>query len=125
MLDHPPRSHREYLVPRDESELPSLNRSELAFVVHWCHLQMTGRDNESTWVRHLSGGRAAGLTRARCDSLAAVTNPHAGLPITDDDEKIAAALEDVSVPALMCSMVHLTGDPAWVRGELRPTGLFL
>jgi len=54
-----------------------------------------------------------------------VTNPHAGLPIADDDETIAVALEDVSVPALMCSMVHLTGDPAWVRGELRPTGLFL
>jgi len=60
-----------------------------------------------------------------CDSLAPVTNPHSGLPITDDDESIAAALEDVSVPALMCSMVHLTGDPAWVRGELRPAGLFL
>ena len=54
-----------------------------------------------------------------------VTNPHAGLPITDDDETIAAALEDVSIPALMCSMVHLTGDPEWVRGELRPAGLFL
>ena len=52
-------------------------------------------------------------------------NPHAGLPITDDAETIAAALEDVSVPALMCSMVHLTGDPAWVRGDLRPAGLFL
>jgi 4-hydroxyacetophenone monooxygenase len=60
-----------------------------------------------------------------CDSLAPVTNPHAGLPITDDDETIAAALEDVSIPALMCSMVHLTGDPDWVRGELRPAGLFL
>ena len=54
-----------------------------------------------------------------------MTNPHAGLPITDDDAAIAAALEDVSVPALMCSMVHLTGDPEWVRGELRPAGLFL
>jgi 4-hydroxyacetophenone monooxygenase len=54
-----------------------------------------------------------------------VTNPHAGRPITDDDETIAAALEDVSIPALMCSMVHLTGNPEWVRGELRPAGLFL
>src|SRR5262245_44804755 len=57
--------------------------------------------------------------------MTAVTNPHAGLPITDDDETIAAALEDVSIPALMCSMVHLTGDPKWVRDELRPAGLFL
>ena len=54
-----------------------------------------------------------------------MTNPHAGRPITDDDETIAAALEDVSIPALMCSMVHLTGNPEWVRGELRPAGLFL
>ena len=52
-------------------------------------------------------------------------NPHAGLPFSDDDATIAAALEDVSIPALMCSMVHLTGDPAWIRGDIRPTGLFL
>ncbi len=52
-------------------------------------------------------------------------NPHAGLPFTDDDATIAAALEDVSVPALMCSMVHITGDPVWVRGDIKPAGLFL
>lgn len=45
-------------------------------------------------------------------------NPHAGQPFDDDDEAIAAALEDVSVPALVCSLVHMTGDPSWVR-ELR------
>ena len=50
---------------------------------------------------------------------------YAGLPITDDDAAIAAALEEVSIPALMCSMVHLTGDPDWVRSELRPKGMFL
>ena len=27
-------------------------------------------------------------------------NPHAGLPITDDDATIAAMLEDVSIPTL-------------------------
>ncbi len=48
------------------------------------------------------------------------SNPHAGRPFTDDDAAIAAALDDVSVPALLCSMVHLTGDPAWIRGDLRP-----
>ncbi len=47
-------------------------------------------------------------------------NPHAGVPFTDDDATIAAALEDVSVPALLCSLVHMTGDPSWIRGELRP-----
>ena len=47
-------------------------------------------------------------------------NPHAGEPFTDDDAAIAAALEDVCVPALLCSLVHLTGDPSWIRGDLRP-----
>ena len=48
-------------------------------------------------------------------------NPHAGVPFTDDDATIAAALEDVTVPALLCSLVHLTGDPSWIRGDLRPS----
>ncbi|HEX7095754.1 MAG TPA: NAD(P)/FAD-dependent oxidoreductase, partial [Acidimicrobiales bacterium] len=52
-------------------------------------------------------------------------NPHAGLPFTDDDATIAAALEDVSIPALMCSMVHMTGDPSWIRGDIRPLGAAL
>lgn len=52
-------------------------------------------------------------------------NPHVGLPITDDDATIAAMLEDVSIPTLVLSMVHLTGDPSWIRGEIRPLGLFL
>ncbi len=52
-------------------------------------------------------------------------NPHAGLAITDDDDAIAAALEDVSIPTLMLSLVHMTGDPALIRGELKPQGLFL
>ena len=47
-------------------------------------------------------------------------NPHAGAPFEDDDATIANALEEVSVPALLCSMVHLTGDPSWIRGDLRP-----
>ena len=50
---------------------------------------------------------------------------HAGEPITDDDATIAAALEDLSVPALMASMLHMTGDPSWIRGDLRPQGIFL
>jgi len=47
-------------------------------------------------------------------------NPHAGRPFTDDDAAIARALEDVSVPALLCSLVHMTGDPSWIRGDLAP-----
>jgi 4-hydroxyacetophenone monooxygenase len=42
-------------------------------------------------------------------------NQHAGRPFVDDDETIASALTDVSVPALLCSLVHMTGDPSWVR----------
>ncbi|MDQ1458974.1 MAG: 4-hydroxyacetophenone monooxygenase [Actinomycetota bacterium] len=52
-------------------------------------------------------------------------NPHAGLAITDDDATIAAALEDVSIPTLMLSLVHMTGDASLIRGELKPQGLFL
>src|SRR5271165_2986850 len=47
-------------------------------------------------------------------------NPHAAEPFADEDGDISAALHDVSVPALLCSLVHMTGDPAWVRGDVRP-----
>jgi 4-hydroxyacetophenone monooxygenase len=46
-------------------------------------------------------------------------------PITDDDAAIARALQDVSVPALMMSMVHMSGDPSILRGDLRPAGIYL
>jgi len=52
-------------------------------------------------------------------------HPHAGLPITDDDDAIAAALEDVSIPTLLLSLVHMTGDPSYIRGRLRPQGLYI
>ena len=57
-------------------------------------------------------------------------SPHAAEPFTasdpgGDDESIAAALEDVSIPTLLLSMVHMTGDPSWIRGDVRPNGLFL
>jgi len=47
-------------------------------------------------------------------------NPHAGEPFTDDDAAIATSLDEVSVPALLCSLVHMTGDPGWIRGDIRP-----
>jgi 4-hydroxyacetophenone monooxygenase len=50
---------------------------------------------------------------------------HGAFPIRDDNATIAVALEDVSVPALMCSLVHLTGDPSWIRGIVKPAGIFL
>ena len=54
-----------------------------------------------------------------------MTERTAGEPITDDDETIAAALEDVSVPTLLASLVHLTGDPSILDGPFRPAGIFL
>ena len=47
-------------------------------------------------------------------------NRFAGEPFEDDDEAIARALEDVSIPALMCSLVHMSGDLSWVRGDIQP-----
>jgi len=56
-------------------------------------------------------------------------NPNAGEPFTDSDDEIAAALQDVSIPTLLLSCVHMTDDES-VRqsildGPLKPAGLFL
>ena len=55
-----------------------------------------------------------------CPSDRIRTQPYAGQPFSDDDAAIAASLADVSIPALLCSLVHMTGDPAWVRGPHQP-----
>jgi 4-hydroxyacetophenone monooxygenase len=59
-------------------------------------------------------------------------NPHSGAPFTAaefPDEQIAEALQDVSIPTLLLSCVHMTDDPAVresiLTGDLRPQGLFL
>ena len=52
-------------------------------------------------------------------------NPHAGEPFDTPDEEIAQALLDVSIPTLLLSLVHMSGDPGIIRGRLRPAGLFL
>ena len=52
--------------------------------------------------------------------MATTRNHHAGVPFTDPDDAVARWLEGVSVPALLCSLVHMTGDPAWIRSDLRP-----
>lgn len=54
-----------------------------------------------------------------------VRNPHAGQPFTASDEEIAEALLDVSIPTLILSLVHMSGDPSLIRGALKPAGLFL
>ena len=50
---------------------------------------------------------------------------YAGALITADDAAIEAALQDVSIPTLMLSLVHITGDAELIRGRLKPQGLFL
>jgi 4-hydroxyacetophenone monooxygenase len=52
-------------------------------------------------------------------------NRWAGKVFDTPDEEIAAALLDVSIPTLMMSLVHMSGNPDLIRGELRPGGLFL
>ncbi len=55
-------------------------------------------------------------------------NPHAGIPFTAadmSDDAIAKALEDVSIPTLLLSCVHMSGDAGILDGPLRPQGLFL
>jgi len=52
-------------------------------------------------------------------------NPHAGEPFTNSDAEIAAALQDVSVPTLLLSCMHMSGDASLLDGPLRPAGVFL
>jgi 4-hydroxyacetophenone monooxygenase len=41
-------------------------------------------------------------------------------PITESDEFIARQLEGASIPTLMMSLIHLTGDTSLLRGSIRP-----
>lgn len=49
---------------------------------------------------------------------------HAGQPFDTSDADIAAALEEVSIPTLLLSLVHITGDPRFIR-DYKQAGLFL
>ena len=51
-------------------------------------------------------------------------NP-AGIPFTDSDEVIARALQDASIPTLMMSMIHMSGDASLLQGSIRPLGVYL
>jgi 4-hydroxyacetophenone monooxygenase len=41
-------------------------------------------------------------------------------PVTESDEFIAAQLEGASIPTLLMSLIHLTGDTSLLRGSIRP-----
>jgi 4-hydroxyacetophenone monooxygenase len=47
------------------------------------------------------------------------------VPFTDDDDAIAAALADVSVPTLLMSLVHVTGSTAILDELPKPAGIYL
>jgi 4-hydroxyacetophenone monooxygenase len=49
---------------------------------------------------------------------------YAGQPFTTSTDDIAAALEQVSIPTLLLSLVHITGDPRFIR-DFKPAGIFL
>src|ERR1700739_3424636 len=49
---------------------------------------------------------------------------YAGRPFPTSTADIAAALEDVSIPTLLLSLVHITGDPRFIR-DFKPMGIFL
>jgi 4-hydroxyacetophenone monooxygenase len=45
--------------------------------------------------------------------------------IPADDALIASALEDASIPTLMMSMIHMSGDASLLDGTLRPAGVYI
>ncbi|WAJ42736.1 NAD(P)/FAD-dependent oxidoreductase [Mycobacterium sp. Aquia_216] len=51
-------------------------------------------------------------------------SPYSGRPFTTSTPEIAAALEDVSIPTLLLSLVHITGDPRFIR-DFKQMGIFL
>ncbi len=46
--------------------------------------------------------------------------PPSPAPITEDDAFLERALERASIPTLMMSLVHITGDTGLLRGPIRP-----
>jgi len=53
------------------------------------------------------------------DTVAPVVN------IPDDDALIASALEHASIPTLMMSMIHMSGDTSLLDGPIRPAGVYI
>ncbi|MDT5227275.1 MAG: 4-hydroxyacetophenone monooxygenase, partial [Mycobacterium sp.] len=70
--------------------------------------------NPKRFLRHSLLMRKDPLVRSR----------YAGQPFTTSSTDIAAALEQVSIPTLLLSLVHITADPRFVR-DFKPAGIFL
>lgn len=45
--------------------------------------------------------------------------------IPEDDRAIEQALEDASIPTLMMSMIHMSGDASLLDGPIRPAGVYI
>ena len=48
-----------------------------------------------------------------------------GVGIDADDATLTAALADASIPCLMLSMIHMSGDSSLLDGTLRPQGVYI
>jgi len=53
------------------------------------------------------------------------TNARESTQLPEDDSIIAAALEDASIPTLMMSMIHMSGDIDLLDGPIRPAGAYI
>jgi 4-hydroxyacetophenone monooxygenase len=51
--------------------------------------------------------------------------PSTPFDIPADDAAIERALEDASIPTLMMSMIHMSGDASLLDGPLRPAGVYI
>jgi 4-hydroxyacetophenone monooxygenase len=55
--------------------------------------------------------------------MSGTTQPEFFIP--DDDALIERSLLDASIPTLMMSMIHMTGDASLLDGPIRPTGVYI
>lgn len=51
--------------------------------------------------------------------------PTSEFNIPADDDAIARAIKDASIPTLMMSMIHMSGDTSLLDGALRPAGVYI
>jgi 4-hydroxyacetophenone monooxygenase len=58
------------------------------------------------------------------ERIGSMRSPYAGQRFITSTDEIAAALRDVSIPTLLLSLVHITGDPRFIR-DFKPVGIFL
>ena len=64
------------------------------------------------------GNTGASTSAASGGSGALVGNDLA--PISATDAEIETALQSAHIPSLMAALVHVTGDPSIIRGDIRP-----